>query len=82
MKSLYEARNFFVGDSPVCSYVWADSEDEARVLAYDAFRASAERYGYPRRYYANLDLTLLFTSDAPSFATIPSDSGWDAPPWL
>ena len=72
MKSLYEFTTTWTGESYVRVYVWADSEGEAMKLAFVAFREENPKY-----VEGGLTSHKLFSADAESFATKPSDSGFE-----
>lgn len=76
MKALFEATNGYTGNSYVRCYVWADSEEEAMVLARAAFSQpeALRNDGGPK----GVTIERLFQEDTPSFATVVSDDGWDA----
>jgi hypothetical protein len=71
VKSLWEFLNGHIGCSYVRCYVWADNEEEARTLALQQFW-SEKGTGSTIRQSRK-----LFDADSPSFATAPSDQGFD-----
>ena len=71
MKALYVATNGWVGESYVRAYVWADSEAEAKTLATAAFEKANPKY-----LSNGIKVEKLFSADAESFASQPSDDGF------
>lgn len=81
MKTLYEVRNGWMGESHVRTYVWVDSEKDAEAFAVQAFEIECDnvgRVGTERVAYCLVrDVLSLFRETDAAFATTPSDYGWD-----
>jgi len=73
--NLYEVTNSFFGCSYVRCYVWANDQSEALKLAREAYKRDGANYR--PNYWKKLECKFLFSEDAESFATVPSDNGWE-----
>ena len=72
MKALYEIINHWMGCSYVRLYVWADDPEEAFELALEKYQEK-----YPETEINRLHMVKLFDSDRESFASEPSDEGFE-----
>lgn len=73
--SLYEVTNGYHGESYVRVYVWCASEHMALKLAKESFREAAGNHGAD--YWTNLRAEFLFSADNESFASKPSNNGFE-----
>lgn len=73
--NLYEITNGWMGCSYVRQYAWAESEQQAKELAYAA-QTNGPRAPKQPVSQSELKVRLLMAGAAEPFATAPDDEGW------